>query len=106
MNFLSSANAKDRKNTAGKLAVFFLICLFGFSSCSAIDPDNQEKEAFYDPAHRVIWWATSHNNSPAIKAVKSGSTARLNNDVLKERFDAANNSWDGYKEFVIDREKE
>ncbi len=44
MNFLSSANAKDRKNTAGKLAVFFLICLFGFSSCSAIDPDNQEKE--------------------------------------------------------------
>lgn len=37
MKLLSLVTAKDRKNTAGcrKLAVFFLSCLFVFSSCSA-----------------------------------------------------------------------
>ena len=63
------------------------------------------KEAYFDAAHRVIWWLTSHQNKPAIKAVKSGSTARLNNDILKERFDSNNNEWIGYIEKTIKNEK-
>ena len=39
---LSIATAKGRRNTAGciRLAVFFLFCLFGFSSCPANASDN------------------------------------------------------------------
>lgn len=70
-----------------------------------IETDKQTKDAFFDAAHRVIWWLTSHQNKPAIKAVKSGSTARLNNDVLKERFDSTNHEWIGYIERTIHEEK-
>ena len=70
-----------------------------------IETDNRSKEAYFDAAHRVIWWLTSHQNKPAIKAVKSGSTARLNNDILKERFDSNNNEWIGYIEKTIKNEK-
>ncbi len=70
-----------------------------------IETEAKSKDAYYDAAHRVIWWLTSHQNKPAIKAVKSGSTARLNNDVLKERFDSDNREWVGYIERTIHEEK-
>ena len=70
-----------------------------------IDTDKQSKDAFFDAAHRVIWWLTSHQNKPAIKAVKSGSTARLNNDILKERYNSKNQEWVGYIERTIHKEK-
>ncbi len=46
MKLLSIATAKGRKNTAGcrKLAVFFLSCLFIFSSCSAAASEVPGKE--------------------------------------------------------------
>lgn len=59
------------------------------------------KTAYYDGIHHCIWWQTSHKNRPAIKAVKSGSTARLENEILKDRYDSNNNSWYGYKELSI-----
>lgn len=70
-----------------------------------IDTDKQSKDAYFDAAHRVIWWLTSHQNKPAIKAVKSGSTARLDNDVLKERYNSNNMEWIGYIERTIHEEK-
>jgi hypothetical protein len=70
-----------------------------------IETDKISKDAYYDAAHRVIWWLTSHQNKPAIKAVKSGSTARLNNDFLKERYDSHNNAWIGYIERTFHEEK-
>jgi len=70
-----------------------------------IETDKQTKDAYFDAAHRVIWWLTSHQNKPAIKAVKSGSTARLNNDVLRERYDSTNHEWIGYIERTIHDEK-
>lgn len=70
-----------------------------------IATDKQLKDAYFDAVHRVIWWLTSHQNKPAIKAVKSGSTARLNNDILKERFNSKNQKWMGYIEKIIQEEK-
>lgn len=70
-----------------------------------IETDKQSKDAYFDAAHRVIWWLTSDQNKPAIKAVKSGSTARLNNDVLRERYDSSNHEWVGYIERTIHKEK-
>lgn len=70
-----------------------------------IETDKQSKDAFFDAAHRVIWWLTSHQNKPAIKAVKSGSTARLNNEYLKQRYDSSSKEWIGYIERTIHQEK-
>ena len=62
---------------------------------------NIHKIAYYDVAKHCIWWLTSHNNKKAVKAVKSGSSVRYNNEILKNRFDSQNNSWIGYKEYTI-----
>ncbi|WP_195979960.1 hypothetical protein [Clostridium butyricum] len=62
---------------------------------------NKSKSAYYDATKRVIWWLTSINNKKVIRAVKSGSTARLSNEVLKKRYDSHNNIWDGYIEMPI-----
>lgn len=70
-----------------------------------IETDKLTKDAYFDAAHRVIWWLTSHQNKPAVKAVKSGSTARLNNDYLKERYNSTNHEWVGYIERTIHEEK-
>ncbi len=72
----------------------------GYSKVTIIT-EGRSKDAYYDIAHRCIWWLTSHNNKPAIKAVKSGSTARLQNNILEERYDSSNNAWSGYKELPI-----
>lgn len=70
-----------------------------------IESDRTSKDAYFDAAHRVIWWLTSHQNKPAIKAVKSGSTARLDNEILKKRYDSKNQEWIGYVERTIHNEK-
>lgn len=71
-----------------------------------IETERTTKDAYFDAAHRVIWWLTSHQKKPAIKAVKSGSTARLDNDILKERYNSKNQEWLGYVEMTIHKEKE
>ena len=63
--------------------------------------DGSTKPAYYDPQNHVIWWQTSDNNKPVIKAVKSGSSTRLFNEILTQRFDSSNTSWVGYKEFQL-----
>lgn len=70
-----------------------------------IESDRTSKDAYFDAAHRVIWWLTSHQNKPAIKAVKSGSTARLDNEILKKRYDSKNQEWIGYIERTVHNEK-
>ena len=71
-----------------------------------IETDSKKKDAFFDAAHRVIWWLTSDNNRYAIKAIKGGSTARLKNEYLTDRYDANNVFWSGYKETIIVKEKQ
>lgn len=70
-----------------------------------MDMSNRiDKVAYFDVMYRCIWWLTSHHNQKAVKAVKSGSSVRYNNDILKTRFDSANNPWCGYYEYTINRE--
>ena len=71
-----------------------------------IETERTTKDAYFDAAHRVIWWLTSHQKKPAIKAVKSGSTGRLDTDILKERYNSKNQEWLGYVEMTIHKEKE
>ena len=72
----------------------------GYSKVS-LALDNKTKDAYYDVDHRCIWWQTSENKKPAIRAVKSGSTARLENEILRDRFDSKKQYWCGYKELPI-----
>lgn len=70
-------------------------------SAVKIRSDRGDKPAYYDAEHKCIWWLTSVNNKPAVGAVKSGSTARLYNEILRDRFDSNNGKWIGYKELPI-----
>lgn len=56
------------------------------------------KVAYYDMVTRTLWWKTSYNKKAVIRAVKSGSTVRFNNSILKDRYDSNGNPWDGYIE--------
>ena len=69
-----------------------------------ISVNIQGKDAYFDMAHNTLWWQTSQNNKTVIAAVKSGGSVRFNNEILKERFDAENNKWDGYIEITISDE--
>ncbi|HAH75886.1 MAG TPA: hypothetical protein DCL62_06960 [Kandleria vitulina] len=70
-----------------------------------IGTGKQKKDVYFDAVHRALWWLTSYQNKPAIRAIKSGSTARLNNDILKKRFDSKNHEWVGYLESTISQIK-
>lgn len=63
-----------------------------------------DKISYYDVQHHCIWWLTSHNKKKAIKAVKSGSSVRYNNEILLKRYDSSNNEWSGYLEYTINKE--
>ncbi|MCQ2977531.1 MAG: hypothetical protein MJ232_05900 [archaeon] len=72
--------------------------------CSKVEIElnsGKKKDAYFDAANGVIWWETQCNNKPMIRAVKSGSTARIYNDILKERYDSKNEKWIGYEEFKV-----
>ena len=71
---------------------------------TTVELDRTSKVAYYDSRHKCIWWLTSESNQPVIRAVKSGSTARLENEILRDRFDSHNNPWSGYKELPIPEE--
>ena len=62
------------------------------------------KIAYYDINHRCIWWLVSSGKRKMISAVKSGSSVRYNNEILKNRFDSHNNPWIGYIEYTIHEE--
>ncbi|MBR4882928.1 MAG: hypothetical protein IKU18_03520, partial [Bacteroidales bacterium] len=66
---------------------------------------SRERDAYFDAVNRVIWWETSHEKRAAIKAVKSGSTARLDNNILKYRYNSKNQPWTGYTEWYVNEEK-
>lgn len=59
------------------------------------------KTAYLDPTTREIWWQTSISKKPYICAVKSVSNARFINNILKERYDANNDTWNGYVEITL-----
>lgn len=59
------------------------------------------KVAYYDHKKQAIWWRTSKNKKACIRAVKSGSTARIINEILKNRLDSNGKRWCGYVEMQI-----
>lgn len=63
--------------------------------------DRGTKTAYYDPQNKCIWWQTTTSKKPTISAVKSGSSTRVSNEILSERFDSKDNMWNGYKEFTL-----
>lgn len=68
---------------------------------TVVETDSRSKNAYFDVVNRCLWWETSINKKPSIRAVKSGSTARLSNEILKERFDSKNTLWVGYMHLPI-----
>ena len=62
------------------------------------------KPTYYDSKTRSIWWRTSFSNKPVVAPVKSGSSVRFSNNILKERFDSDNQPWEGYIEWNIPRQ--
>lgn len=59
------------------------------------------KNLYFDAAQNVYWTYTSDENKKMIRAVKYGDSMRLDNEILKDRYDSANNHWDGYTELDI-----
>lgn len=66
-----------------------------------IELERSSKQAYYDVKNTCLWWQTSRRNKPVISAVKNGSSTRVINDVLKDRYDSQNKKWIGYKEFQL-----
>lgn len=62
------------------------------------------KPTYYDSKTRSIWWKTSFANKHVIAPVKSGSSVRFSNDILKERYDSRNHPWEGYIEWNIPKQ--
>ena len=54
------------------------------------------KTLLWDSKTQVIWRQTTNNLKRGVFAVKSGSTARLDNKILQERYDSENQQWSGY----------
>lgn len=68
---------------------------------SKIDKEVFSKLAYYDLQKGIVWWATSESNKKVLAPVKSGSSVRYNNEVLKVRYDDTNQRWNGYKEYQL-----
>ena len=56
------------------------------------------KIAYYDVAHYCVWWTVMSGSKKQVCALKSGSSVRYNNEILKHRFDSHDHPWDGYIE--------
>jgi len=70
-------------------------------SLGLIKINDFTKPTYYSAKTKTVWWKTSVANKPAIAAVKSGSSVRFSNEILKERYDANGKRWDGYVEWNI-----
>lgn len=100
-HFTSIPIPKEYKNKKSREKYVEDYCLNkGFSKIRV----EGNKPAYYDSEYNCIWWLTSEHKKPVIRAVKSGSSTRLFNDILKERYDSHNNLWCGYKELPIPEE--
>lgn len=73
----------------------------GFTKTTVVTGLNSTSIAYVDTANMVLWWLTSDKKVHKIRAIKSGATMRLNNDILKKRFDSEDKQWDGYVEIPI-----
>ena len=65
---------------------------------------QMNKIAYYDAIKKTTWILTSDDNKNCIRAVKGGSSARFNNEILRDRYDSKNILWDGYIEYTITEE--
>lgn len=63
--------------------------------------NGKSKAIFWDAINRCYRTCTSESNTKKIKAIMRGSSMRLNNIELRDRFDSKNNAWIGYKEYNI-----
>lgn len=61
---------------------------------------NVDKEAYRDISTGNIWVLSSKDRRICARIVTSGSTARVDIDILKKRLDSINNPWTGYKKIT------
>lgn len=61
------------------------------------------KKLFYDPKLAVVWKKTSKSNKKCLRAISGGKTVRFVNEILKSRYDASGECWNGYSEIEIDK---
>lgn len=66
--------------------------------------NNFSKPAYYDSKTKCLWWKTSFANKSVIAPVKSGSSVRFLNEILKDRYDSKNQPWQGYIEWNIPKQ--
>lgn len=59
------------------------------------------KPAYYDVANHCVWWLVKSTKKAQMCALKSGSSVRYNNEILKDRYDSHGNNWTGYKDKII-----
>jgi len=62
-------------------------------------PHPSSKPVYFDPKTKTSWWKVSSSKKTSMEAIKSGSTMRISNEVLRDRFDSKSQSWQGYIEF-------
>ena len=53
--------------------------------------------AYYDPVRHCQWWFVNGRRNKAVCVLKSGSSVRYSNEILKHRYDSHGRPWKGYK---------
>lgn len=57
--------------------------------------------AYYDPIKHCQWWFVNGKVNKEVCVLKSGSSVRYSNEILKKRYDSEGNPWNGYKTMTI-----
>jgi len=71
-------------------------CIQDLQSRYSLIP-NVDKEAYRDISTGKVWVATTKARRHCARIITSGSTARLNTDILTNRLDSTGAPWVGYK---------
>lgn len=66
---------------------------------------GRTKQGYYCEKHKVAWFPVKRKKGGKyicyLEAVKGGNTARVENEILKNRYDSKDNMWIGYKIYTI-----
>lgn len=73
----------------------------GYNKINIPQANKKDKIVYFDNKRNCYWALTSQKRKTKLMAIKCGSSMRLNNDDLLNRYDSANNKWDGYVEINI-----
>lgn len=63
--------------------------------------EQMGKISYYDVTNYCVWWTVMSGSKKQVCALKSGSSVRYNNEMLKCRYDSEDHPWVGYIEDKI-----